>query len=208
MVERHGLGLCFEPGITTRPAKGNALSDSTIDLALATEDIRERLIYSGTEPRLNKGSDHKPLTTTFGYRLRIETNPEERYLLKKTNTEIFQATLKTLLPEIPQTGLNKEDMDKLTASTQHALLEAVKASTPKAKMGPKSRPGWTPECTEAIREYKRARRRHKKHNTEETFIEFQLARRHKAQTIKRALRDEHRDRIKFQTKCYTWLPTN
>lgn len=195
ILERHGLNLCFEPGTKTRPARGLAREDSTIDLAFATEDICETLIYSGLEMRLDKGSDHRPLSTTFGYQLRTRTATEERYLLKKTNVETFQATLKTLLPEIPQAGLSIEDIDRLTACIQHALSKAIEESTPKARMGPRSNPGWTRECTVAIREFKKARRRYRKYNTEETFIEFQLARRHKKRTIDKTLRDEHRDRI-------------
>src|SRR5579871_4984467 len=62
-------------------------------------------------------------------------------------------------------------------------------------MRPKSRPGRTPECTEAIWEFKRARRRRRADNSEENHIAFQLARRHKKTTINKALRNEHRNRI-------------
>jgi hypothetical protein len=68
ILERHGLELCFEPGTITRPASG-----STIDLAFATEDIRDNLINSTVEKSLDKGSNHLPITTTFGYALRART---------------------------------------------------------------------------------------------------------------------------------------
>src|SRR5436190_1171380 len=78
ILEHHGLDICFEPGTKTRPARGRAREDSTIDLAFATKDIHETLTYSGLEMELDKGSDHLPLSTIFGYQLQTRAAAEER----------------------------------------------------------------------------------------------------------------------------------
>jgi ribonuclease HI/endonuclease/exonuclease/phosphatase family metal-dependent hydrolase len=197
LLERHSLELCFEPGLVTHPGIPGQFQDSTIDMIFASDDIREALIKSEIPEDLNIGSDHEPIETVFRtYHYEgAAAAYEERYLLKRMDVEVFKATLKLTLPEVPEQGLTVSQIDAIAHDIQKALQTALAKSTPKARMNPRSRPGWTPECTDAIWECKRARRRYREDPTEETRIDFQHARRHKKKTINTTLRDDHRNRI-------------
>ena len=88
VTENNGLELGFEPGLITRPAKGAGINPSTIDLSFITSDVADHLIQTGINEELDKGSDHLPVETVFGYRLGREEEPTRR-LFKKMNKEIF-----------------------------------------------------------------------------------------------------------------------
>jgi exonuclease III len=193
-LERHSLRLCFETGCPTRMAQGNALTDSTIDMAFATPDVLDRLVRSGPRTEHDKGSDHLPIITTFGA-LVSRAAQEERYLLKQIEPDIFNATLNIHLPHVPPSGLSNSELDDLSERIQQAITEAIKQSAPKADLGPKSRPGWTPECTEAIKECRRAKRHWRDSRCDSDYTAYQLAKRHKRKTINRALTQEHRHRL-------------
>ncbi|XTI83830.1 hypothetical protein V2W45_134968 [Cenococcum geophilum] len=64
-----------------------------------------------------------------------------------------------------------------------------------AKISPRSKPGWSEECTEAIKAERRARRYYDRFSTEENHTTLQIARREKTKAIKKATRTEHRDRV-------------
>lgn len=194
LMEKHGLEVCFEPGTITRPARGDT-RESTIDITLATEDIQELLISSGIEHTMDVGSDHLPIATEFNFQLRARHEDEERYLLKRMDTEAFIETLRLHVPEIPETGLNEQTIDEKVEAIRQALATALQESTPKARLTPRSKAGFTPECTAAIKKFKQCRRRWRRRDTIENFVAYQLARREKKEMIKRTLRDEHRNRL-------------
>ncbi|KIV98387.1 uncharacterized protein PV09_09784 [Verruconis gallopava] len=122
ILEQHGLNLCFEPH----------------------EDSQRKRAAPGAE--LDKGSDHLPLVTTFGAGI-TQAEEAERYLIKKIDMGVFTEVLRTWLPEIEPAGLTPAEIDRKTEKIQEALRKAIHASAPKARIGPRSRPGWTPECT-------------------------------------------------------------
>ena len=63
-----------------------------------------------------------------------------------------------------------------------------------------AREGWTTECKAALAEAKRLRRIHSQRNTDESWEAYRTARNHKARTIRKALRDAHRDRVEQAAK--------
>jgi exonuclease III len=192
MMERHGLELCIERGLKTRPGR-NEEPGSTIDLALATEDIMETLVKAGIEGRLNKCSDHLPIGLELGIQLQREAQ-FTRWRYDQTDREIFSNTLRDLLPQ-PQFGTRTERIDQVAERIAEALSIAREASTPKARISPKSKPGWNEETTEAIKNARRLRRRYNATGEMDDFVEWQRANREKKNAIRKADRDTHRTRV-------------
>jgi len=192
ITENNGLELGFEPGLITRPAKGAGINPSTIDLSFITSDITDHLIQTGINKELDKGSDHLPVETVFGFRLEREEEPTRR-LFKKMNKEIFHNVLKDL-PEVPL-ALSQDQIDTVTVRIIDTLTKAVELSTPVAKLSPRSKPGWTDECTQTIKTERRARRHFNRCSTEENHIILQIARREKDKAIRKATKMEHRNRV-------------
>jgi hypothetical protein len=64
----------------------------------------------------------------------------------------------------------------------------------------RAREGWTEECKAVLAEAKRLRRTHNQRSTDESWEAYCAARNHKARTIRKALRDAHRDRVEQAAK--------
>ena len=109
------------------------------------------------------------------------------------NKEIFHNVLQDL-PEVPL-ALSQDQIDTVTIRIIDTLTKAVELSTPVAKLSPRSKPGWTDECIQAIKAERRARRHFKRCPTEENHIILQIARREKDKAIRKATKMEHRNRV-------------
>ena len=109
------------------------------------------------------------------------------------NKEIFHNVLQDL-PEVPLV-LPQDQIDTVIIKIIDTLTKAVELSTPVAKLSPRSKPGWTEECTQAIKAERRARRHYSRCLTEENHIILQLARRKKDKAIRKATKTEHRNRV-------------
>jgi hypothetical protein len=62
------------------------------------------------------------------------------------------------------------------------------------------REGWSDECKAVLAEAKRLKRAHSQHHTDESWEAYRAARDHKARTIKKALRDAHREQVERAAK--------
>ena len=193
MMDRHRLELCLPPGTITRQASQLRQRDTTIDLVWLSSGLAERLVSCKIDKKLDYQSDHLPIATSLI--CQAPKAPETtRRLFKKTDRKQFTRVLANNLPcvtQIPTEG----KLDETVEAVIQALQLAVEASTPEAKICPRSIPVFTDECRDAIQEVKRAQRRWKNWGGEENWEELLRAKQHRKACIAKASTTLHRERV-------------
>jgi exonuclease III len=116
--------------------------ESTIDLVLASEELREATVkYAtlGTE----HGSDHRTIETVFDVST-PEPRYQERLLLKNAPWNEIRARIANTLGATPMEGTVQQRTDRLMS----AVLEAIHTLTPKARPSPYAKRWWTADLTQ------------------------------------------------------------
>ncbi|KAF4227803.1 hypothetical protein CNMCM8980_005984 [Aspergillus fumigatiaffinis] len=193
-IEESHLGLLYEPGTITFRARN---TETTIDLSLATPSLQDSLIRCRPREDLDHDSDHIPLETVLAKPTRDRVVPEQ-WNWERTDKERLYTTLARHLPVTTELETER-DIDSATQEIVSAILTAVRESTPKSRISPRSIPGWTRECKEAQQLARRLRRRYQRQRTAEAWEAYRQARNRKARLIRKTLRDYHRARIKEAT---------
>lgn len=109
-----GMDQCLLFGTTTRLRHRREDRDSTIDLIWATEDLRQRMQKCQVQPRLEAGSDHKPVETVIQIRT-PEAPIEARRSYKAMDIEKFQSYLRNNLSQQTKPGFCREVEKKIQA---------------------------------------------------------------------------------------------
>ncbi|KAH7462407.1 hypothetical protein FOMA001_g18559 [Fusarium oxysporum f. sp. matthiolae] len=113
---------------------------------------------------------------------------------KALDEKTFTRVLQRELP--PQRrSRTKTALDRHVEEVMAAITAAVDEAVPKTAPSPRSKPGWNEECAAALAESKRLRRRHSLYRTEETWEAYRAARNDKGRVIKKALRQNHREKV-------------
>ncbi|KAI3054438.1 hypothetical protein CBS147353_11440 [Aspergillus niger] len=184
LIEYYDLALLYEAGTVTFRSRG---SESTIDLSLATPRLKDSLIRYLPRDDLDHDSDHIPLETILAKPTHERTLPE-KWNWELADQERLHRVLAQNVPEL--TTLNTEqDIDNAIKAIVSAILVAVKESTPKVRVSPRSLPGWTRECKEAQQLARRLRRRYQRERTPEAWEAYRQARNYKARLIRKTLRN-------------------
>ena len=121
--------------------------ETTVDLVLASEDLATSTVkcaIHGTE----HGSDHRAIETEFD--ISVPASPtEKRLLLKNAPWKEINDRIAAALETTPTEGTVQQKTDRLMS----AVLEAVRALTPKAKPSPYAKRWWTSDLTQLRRIY-------------------------------------------------------
>lgn len=121
--------------------------ETTVDLVLASEDLATSTVkcaIHGTE----HGSDHRAIEAEFD--ISVPASPtEKRLLLKNAPWKEINDRIAAALETTPTEGTVQQKTDRLMS----AVLEAVRALTPKAKPSPYAKRWWTSDLTQLRRIY-------------------------------------------------------
>ena len=142
---------------------------------------------------MDHDSDHLPTSTILDLAVqRLEKTLRKNW--KKLDEKLYTKTLRHSLPLLRR-PLTKTALDTYAGEIATALQNAISKAVPETQPSRYSREGWTEECAAVLAKAKRLKRAHSRHNTEETWEAYRVARNHKARTISKALRKAHQDRI-------------
>ncbi|KAK2922996.1 hypothetical protein FoTM2_017264 [Fusarium oxysporum f. sp. vasinfectum] len=166
---------------------------TTIDLCLTTAGLMDRLIQCEIETDMDHDSDHLPITTSLDLNtVKMIAKPRRNW--KAVDEKTFTRVLQRELP--PQRrSRTKTALDRHVEEVMAAITAAVDEAVPKTVPSPRSKPGWNEECAAALAESKRLRRRHSLYRTEETWEAYRAARNDKGRVIKKALKQNHREKV-------------
>lgn len=164
----------LSPGTVTYEEGGAC---TTIDLCWLSAGLLDRLIASQVDEDLDHDSDHLPIKTILDLRTKHrDAKPVRPW--KRLNAEYFRKELKAGLPpqRRPRTVAS---LERYAQEVVDAIIKASDQVLPLSQPSPRAREGWTTECTEALAEAKRLKRRHGLDHTEESWEAYKAARNHK-----------------------------
>ncbi|KAG6979043.1 RNA-directed DNA polymerase from mobile element jockey [Fusarium oxysporum f. sp. conglutinans] len=190
IVEDYCLTSNLAPGTITYEERGGR---TTIDLCLTTAGLMDRLIQCEIETDMDHDSDHLPITTSLDLNtIKMIAKPRRNW--KALDEKTFTRVLQRELPPQRRSRI-KTALDRHVEEVMAAITAAVDEAVPKTAPSPRSKPGWNEECAAALAESKRLRRRHSLYRTEETWEAYRAARNDKGRVIKKALRQNHREKV-------------
>lgn len=195
MMEEYGLTLALEPGTITRPPQDTRSTRGTcIDLVWATPVIQDRIFKCLVSQKLDHASDHKPVGTIIGFK---PQKPLEvlKHNMKRMDEVRYNEILQREIPRI-EPILETNEIDSTARAIVAAVTTAVEGSCPLQRIHPqRSKPNFTEETIDAIKEVKRAQRRRDRNPTKENFVAFQVAKRDRDNLIKVANTETHREKV-------------
>ena len=196
ITAQRGLDLILEPGTVTRPPNINAPDDqegTTIDLIWGTQQVMEQVTQCDTAPELQNGSDHYPIHTSIAFQPELAENRED-WKYKDADWELFQEALGERVLRVNQIR-SQAQIDFLAEDITKAIQHALNLAVPKLRRSPRMRPGWSEECSEVIRNVRRAERRFRASGDPQDLQEYKAAENLKKRTLRQALSDDHREKV-------------
>ena len=126
--------------------------------------------------------------------MRTVDNPlSSRLLLSKMDIPTLKKTLtEELAKDPPCTSTTPNELDIKVHSLINAIDIAMTLAIPKARLSPKSVPGFDEECKEMQMKARRLKKIWKKEGTEESWEDFRIARAEKGRVIAKAKRKAYR----------------
>lgn len=194
LMDERQLSLLLPQGSITWQAQH---FQSTIDLALGSPAVTQRLVGCGTLDR-HHDSDHYPIATTLMLTA-TEATPRSYRQWEKTDAKALQQALQEQLPlplEICGDLATEQHIEDITRAVQAAIQVAVPMSTPSKW----SKPGFSPEAKEVIRDVNRARRRWQREQTTYTWDVYCKARNKKGKKLAKLMRVSHQQRVEAASK--------
>lgn len=193
ILEDFQLQLLTVPGTITR--RGHTGS-STIDLTFATEEVASRVTYCRVDPRLDSDSDHLPIEITVEWNWKPTPRLKKR-MWSKTDVEKLRDVVESTLSQIPDNFdlKDKERIDEYVHAIVNALKKGIDASTPWSNPTPRSVPGFNEDCKIICTEVQQLRRKWQQTRLEEDYEKYREARNRKGRYVRKALRDNHRQRV-------------
>ena len=150
MNERQ-LSLLLSQGFITWRA---GESQSTIDLALDTPSVIQRLIGCNVMKE-NHDSDHLSILTTLLLKA-LEATPITCRQWNRMNKEAFEKALTTQLPTPLTEMTESEQMEQQIVDITEALQHAIQETVPLAHLSKWLKPEFKPEVKEVIQKVNRA----------------------------------------------------
>ena len=196
IMNKRGLSLILEPGTITRPPNINAPDDregTTIDLIWGTQQVAEQVVYCDTTPELQNGSDHYPIHSSFAFQPE-PTEAREEWNYKAADWEEFTTALEKRILRIDRIHTQAQ-IDFLAEDVTQAIQQALDQTVPKLRRSPKMRPGWSEECSEVIRNVRKAEKRYKGSGDPQDLEQYKALENLKKRTLRQALSDDHREKV-------------
>ena len=168
---------------------------TTFDLIFTTPLFMGTMIKCGVYDPLNVHSDHYPIVTIFELGTR-QTPPLTKYNWGKMNETHLRKELSQAIQgsRIIQEFVSKEalvqreEIDEITTEIVHIIQQAILLSTPRLRISPRSKLGFTSECREAVQAANRCWRQRDRLWSEDTEAEYRRARNNKIRVLRKARR--------------------
>ena len=120
--------------------------ESTIDLVFATPLLSDSLIYCKIAEDFDHDSDHQPILSKWTLEI-IDKPPDPRRLSAKMDAVLLIKTLQQNLVSISRLpSKTPKELDEKVIFLVKAIDIAMDASIPRAKLCPKSIPGFDENC--------------------------------------------------------------
>ena len=166
--------------------------ESHIDLIFATPLSSENIISFDIVGDFDHDSDHPPISSKWAIRT-IDNLLSLRFFLSKMDIPTLTKTLtERLAKNLLCTSTTLDELEIKICSLISDIDIAMTVAILKAKLSPKSVPGFYEECKEIQMKAKRLKKIWKKEKTEESWKDFGLTRGENGQVIAKAKKKAYR----------------
>ena len=186
ILSDHKMELILPQGTITWMSRG---SQSTLDLTFVSQELEGSILECRPVAELEASSDHIPIGTKLDLKAVEEVARQPRHQWKSADWEKTNASLAGKLRQlrIGQIQLDSQEaIDEQVTAITRAIYETMEETIPKSRPSAHAKPYWTKDCSEAVKEARKARRNWTKYRSEESWIEYQKAMNWKKGQIRRA----------------------
>ena len=138
---------------------------------------------------LEASSDHIRICTKLHIKPLNREEQQPRSQWKKADWEEVNRRLALKLRKLSTGHLelnSPESIDQRVSAITQAIKETIKETIPSARPSAFAKPYWTKECSEAVKEARKARRLWTRLGSEESWVEYQKSTNRKKSQIKKA----------------------
>ncbi|KAI0991245.1 hypothetical protein K3495_g16942, partial [Podosphaera aphanis] len=167
------MELALPEGTITWSNRG---SKSTLDLVFLSKKLEDSVKSCQPDSELEASSDHIPISTQLSIQPNISEEPVPRPQWKKADWNEVNKRLSAKLLDLRADNFplnTRQAIDQRVATITKAIQKTVEETIPKAKPSRFAKPYWNTQCSEAVKDTRKARRKWKKLSTEESWIEYQ-----------------------------------
>ncbi|KAI1002563.1 hypothetical protein K3495_g5635 [Podosphaera aphanis] len=167
----------------------NSGSESTLGLVFLSKELKDSVISCQPDSELEASSDHIPMSKQFSIQPKISEEPEPRSQWKKADWNEVNKRLSAELLDLRAENIplnSRQAIDQRVATITKAIQKMVEETIPKTKPSGFAKPYWNAQCSEAVKDTRKARRQWKNLGTEQSWIEYQKTTSKKKAQIKRA----------------------
>lgn len=180
LISSHNLCI-LNTGSPTRLAR----TPSALDLSICTPDLASSLTWSPAESTY--GSDHYPIIITFPFEKppKQVRQPRIKHKLKDADWSMYRVAVEQKIKNLPK--ISHSNILECSQALATAVNEAANECFPLKRCGLgfiPSPPWWDAECTNAVKQRKKAEKQYCQNMTDENFDHYL----HIANTTKELLR--------------------
>lgn len=180
------MELVLPEGTITWSNRG---SQSTLDLVFLSKELEGLVATCQPACELEASSDHIPISTQLIVQASSEDEVKPCPQWKKADWDEFNVRLDAKLMELKEYNFDldsHEAIDQRVSSITKTIQKIIQEIIPIAKPSKFAKPYWTNQCSEAVKDTRKARRKWQSLGTEESWIEYQKSTSKKKAQIKRA----------------------
>lgn len=184
-LDNHNDLVILNTGTPTHFNVSNG-TESVIDLSFASTDIATKLSWASMQDLYD--SDHYPLSINWSIQQqKIEQRNRPKWIINRANWPLFQYIINNNINNLKVLDSPQQyEINTIVGEFITLITEAAKQAIPQTtgKVMKRQVPWWNEECTNAIKEKKRAFRKFKKSKTIENCISYKKARAKARLTLK------------------------
>ena len=183
IIDQPNIALATTPGLKTYTCSKPPHSSSTLDLTLCSNNLIQ---VTETSSLACRGSDHYPILTKLG----LAPDPKTREKRKKW--KILDKKISLWQSKLNPSETVSDDLNILEKAFTTSLTEAAETTFKKTSDTVKMkycRPWWNSECSHAVAQRRRAKRRAERHPTIANTIELRRCTAKAKKIIKKTKRE-------------------
>ena len=187
MIDHPNMALSIPTGLITYSSPRPPHNTSTIDLTLCSNNLIQVI---ETSALADSGSDHFPILN------KILLAPDPKTREKRKKWKIIEKKMGTWKSKLKHSDNISDNIDVLEEAFTNSLIEAAESTLKNTSNKIKTkycRPWWNSECSLAVANRRRARRRAERNPTPANTIELRRCTAKAKRLIKKTKRETWRD---------------
>ena len=187
IVDHPDMALATTPGLITHTCSTPPHNTSTLDLTFCSNNLIQ---VTETFSKGDRGSDHYPVLT------KVKLAPDTKIREKRIKWKIIQENIKHWTSKLTPTRTISDNINELEEQFRKSLTEAADTTFKKTSGKIKTKyfkPWWNKECSKAVAERRRAKKRAERRPTIANTIELRKSTAKAKRIIKKTKRETWRN---------------